>query len=1153
MYGLTCNRVLRTFTFACLFIFLFLSVALQASSQKKSSRLPLTLAGLPSVNLSFKALADERIKSIGTIHAITQDNQGFIWFGGAFGLLRYDAYQFKFFQHDPSNPATLSGSEVRSLLVDRNGLLWVTTNRGLNKYHAETEVFTHFDPADGDGASVVGNELTGLVEDANGDLWMGSWNSGLLRFSPSTATFQRYLPDGTAEGLPSPRILTVSIDRKGVLWIGTRAGLVSRNPVSGTYQHYFYEEDNSHSLSDSVVTSIFEDRQGRLWLGTLSGLSWMNSERDTISRYQHETDQSPNLGSVSVKRIIEADKGKLWVSTVNSGLYLFDIESHGAEHFQHDSGRQESLSADKIRSIYKDGQGDTWVGFFPGGVDRLDLDSSAFRRYRHESNNVNSLSHSSILSVVHDERDNLWVGTEAGLNYIDFSDPYSVNVQRYNPKFSGKAEQGLVNDITTLASLSLVQANADELWVGSWHAGLHRVDLRRGEFKSYLPKQDSLDGLKDGGHWSLYQDSRKNIWVGTDNGGVYRYQPKTDDFVKYAAPPEITLRSNVNSIYEDSAKNFWLAAGNGLYLFDRDTLAFQRYKNEKNNPKSLSYDDISTITEDRAGNLWVGTYGGGVNRMGQDKGVFRAYDASDGLVDSVVVGIIEDQGGDMWFSTAKGLSRFDPNTEKFRNYTVKNGLAGNMHNRIAYGMNSHGDVVFGSTEGLTIFNPEHISENTYLPRVVITDFMIANQSVVVGAEGSPLKKRINHTSSITLDHTQSVFSFTFAALNFRGSDKNQYAYQLKGFDRSWNFVGTRRTATYTNLDPGDYEFQVKGSNNEGRWGGGITSIAIRILPPWWLTWWAYSIYALVLASIFGLTFYTFWYKKVNFRLEQLVQARTTELEDSHHRLNESYQNLMRTQKQLVQSEKMSGLGTLVAGVGHEISSPNNYAYLSVDALKKELKKFEHLLADLVDKEEDAEIAEVFSRYFSNMQAKVDCALDGNQRIKEVVMNLRTFSRHESGSMTAGSIGKGLRSTMQLVAANFKHKIIFNSDIKHDPSFPCSPSELNQVFLNLMTNACQAMLTDAGDGGTLRISVYKEADTLIISFEDSGPGMTEEVRQRIFEPFYTTKVDGEGTGLGLFISYGIVERHAGRIEVDSELGLGTTFTLYLPMSAPASLN
>lgn len=796
-----------------------------------------------SQNFPFKVLEDKNTNHIGAQRATIQDNAGFMWFGGDNGLVRYDGYSAKLFRHDVADPDSISANLIYDLLLDREGNLWIATVTGVNRFDAASQKFIKYFHDPNNSNSLPSNDVRSILQDKTGKLWFGT-ALGMTIFNPNSNSFTRFEHQfEQAEKYQIIDIWTITEDAKKQIWIGCRAnGLFVLDTTNGNIRHFSHNPNDPNSLSHDSVQVTYEDRLGDIWIGTPGGgLNKYDQAMQTFIHYRHDNNYEYSIGSDFIRGIFEDHRNNFWIATDGGGLSRLDREAEKFVSYKNKPGISDSLKSDKVRSIYEDRSGNLWLGHFPYGISMLDTDAIAFQNYRNNHLRNDSLSHNSILSILEHEPGKLWVGTEQGLNLLDLETNKVIRFL-HDP----------TNSSTLAAEPALsLHENQQGVWVGTWSGGLNLLDLQSGKFKHYKTVPSDPNSISGDYIWVVYEDSQNNIWLGSETAGLNKYDPQNDNFLRY--PTGTNVRSErgsnwVTALREDSQGNFWVGTDNGLGLMDRQSGAIEYFREDTSNPNGIRGNRISAIVEDRNGNLWIATHGAGINRKQPKSNIFTNFDMTDGLADNVVSGIIEDNEGILWFSTGRGLSRFDPNNELFTNYYKSNGLAGEVFNRPAYFKTSTNKLLFGSTDGLTLIDPQLQVLNLEPPPIVLTEFKILNKTVKIN-EDSQLTKALGFVEKIVLTHQDLVFSLEFAALNFRSSEKNLYSYKLVGFDESWSPANPNRIATYTNLDAGKYVFKVKGSNNEGIWNEQGNSIEIVVLPPPWKSWPAFTLYALIVLSI----------------------------------------------------------------------------------------------------------------------------------------------------------------------------------------------------------------------------------------------------------------------------------------------------------------
>ncbi|MGD2086776.1 MAG: two-component regulator propeller domain-containing protein [Candidatus Aminicenantes bacterium] len=1078
-------------------------------------------------NIRFKRISKEQGLSQVTVNCILQDSKGFLWFGTQEGLNRYDGYEFKSYKHDPEDSTTISDSYIWCITEDKSGILWIGTNDGgLNSFNRATEKFTSYKHDKNNKNSLSHNYVKSICEDHEEFLWIGTFGGGLNKFDIETKSFTLYQhdPDKT-NSLSSNNVNSIIKDRFDTIWIGTDGGLNQYDPRT---DGFIKIEDKPNNLIYNNIKCIIEDRSGEIWIGTQEG-GMYKSDRKT-GNFEHVPIKNENgFNHNSISCLFEDSLGKIWIGTEGAGLYILDKETGKLSHATHNPGIPHSLSNDVVNSIYEDKSGIVWVGTYSGGLNKYNPRSNKFALYQQYPGVENSLSSSDIRAVYEDRDGTLWIGTRSGGLNIVTKEPGNII------PFTAKVE--LPNEDVRC----ICEDKSGILWIGTRGSGLYKFDRKNEKFKHYIHKPDDPESLSNNSIRAIYEDKSGDLWIGTEGGGLNKLTDRNEghfQIYKHDKKKDKSLSNDiVFSIFEDSDGFLWVGTRvGGLNKFDPKTKKFTNYTTDNSN---LNHNFVLSIYEDqKKKNLWVGTYGGGLNKMNREKGTFTAYRKKDGLPNDVIYGILEDKQGNLWLSTNNGISKFNVETRTFHNYDKDDGLQSNSFNSGSYFKNSQGKMFFGGINGLNSFFPEEINPNHFVPPVVITDFFIFNESVNPQwkSPGSPLEKVIHEMKEITLSHEQNSFSFEFAALDYTSPKKNQYQYILKGSkDKEWKPTDPEtRRATFINIPPGEYTFMVKGSNSDGKWNDNTTSIDIKILTPWWETLWAYALYFL---AFIGLAYLlrTAWYKRF---LIQKVEERTKELKN--------------IQSQLVQSEKMAGLGLLVAGVAHEINNPSSFVHTSAYNLKKDIEKLKTFLIELAGDDADKEILDAFDEKFNVLFNHLASIKEGTSRISKTVSDLSTFSRLEKEEMKPIKLLEGLKITLNLVKTQYKDKVDFVTDFQSDSEIEGIAAELNQVFMNLLVNACHAILekqkiTGEEIMGTLIIKTMQEKEHAVIRFQDTGVGMSEEVKQKMFDPFFTTRTVGEGIGLGLFISYEIIRKHKGRFEVESMEDKGTTVTIYLPLT------
>jgi PAS domain S-box-containing protein len=806
-------------------------------------------------NIQFKHLTTNDGLSHSFVHSICQDKYGFIWIGSDDGLNRFDGNNFHVYKKNIRDKYSISSSNVISVFEDSRGDLWIGTRQGLNLYDRKNDRFIRYPR----WSQFV---INSIAEDKERNLWIGT-SVDLYRYDVKNDSVQEYLPNTLLRDkgyLSGVGILPIMIDSRKNVWIGTSYGLNLYDKEKNLFINYYYDENNPNSLNSNDIRSILEDKSGRIWIGTPVGLNLFTNPKDHPKKsmfvhYQNSSYDQNSISKGAVLSLLEDDKHNLWIGIENGGLDLLDLNTYkkgvnNFVHFKNDPNRGTSLSNNSIYSLFQDKQGNIWIGTFGNGLNILNPIADKFMHFKSEPGSKNSLSNNQV-NVFLEENDFLWIGTEGGLN-------------RYNKK--DNTFKHYVNDplnkksIGSNAVWALCKDKRGNLWIGTWGGGLNRFDYKTESFEHYYNDPRDTNSIGSNNMFSIFEDSRGRLWIGTMGGGLNMFDSKRKIFTRYNISNSGIYTNYVSSIIEAKNGDLWLANETSFERFDRKTKIFEHYVHVDGDSTSLSSNKAISSFADSKGNIWLGT-DAGLNLFNESTKGFTCYQIENGLPDNCINSILEDDHGNLWIGTNKGLSKFInainlPAKPEFKNYSYGDGLQGNEFGRRSCLRGADGTMYFGGTNGFNVFNPDKIIGNTYIPPVVITEFRIFNNPMTIGDKG--LKNDADSAEDLILSSKQSVFSLDFSALNYVSSSNNQYAYKMEGFDNAWNYVGTKHTTTYTNLDPGKYIFRVKGSNNDGVWNEKGIALPIVITPTFWQTLWFRLI---LLAAFLGIVFWMYKWRK----------------------------------------------------------------------------------------------------------------------------------------------------------------------------------------------------------------------------------------------------------------------------------------------------
>lgn len=802
-------------------------------------------------DIDFEQIGITNGLSQNTVCAILQDSKGFLWLGTEDGLNRYDGYTFKVYKNNPDDPRSLSSNWIRSIYEDESGTIWVgTQGGGLNQYDRYREKFVHYIHNPLNPNSLSDDTVWTICGDGLGALWLGTDN-GLNRFVPDTKEFTRWLQDPEKTGVSGHIVVkTIVLEKPGVLWIGTLgSGLYQFS--NGKLTHYLNEPNKRNNLNNNKIRSIYINPSGVFWVGTNEGLYKFDKNKGTFinyNKYNHFLSSGIPITSLTG----EKNSHILSIGTYGAGLYRLDQNTGIITHDQTIPCNPTSLSSNYIQVVYEDNTEIVWVGT-DSGLNKFDKKKQKFVHWGMQPDNTFSLSNKSVWSIYKDRKDIIWVGTEGGLDCLD----------RKNNKCSRFQFKNNSINLGNKKIMSILEDRNGKLWIGTDKDGLYCLDRMK---ETAVHFQPNPLGTRIN---AIFETKSGKLWLGTTEG-LNKFDPRTQSFTSYKNinGKENSLSHNyVNVIYEDYFNALWIGTKDGLNLLLPGKETFTHWHADRNNPQGLNNEYISCLCETKPGIFWIGTWGGGLNKFCREKGTIEQYLEKDGLPNNVIYCILSDEHGNLWMSTNKGITKFNPENKSFKNYDVGDGLQSNEFNAGAYYKSKDHEMFFGGIDGFNSFYPEMIIDNPHIPPIVITDFQVFSESDKINAK-SRLNQSITETKVIRLCYHDIVFSFDFAALDFSNPQKNKYAYKMEGFDRDWNLRdATRRFATYTNLDHGTYIFRVKGSNNDGVWNDIGTAITIIIIPPFWKTLWfrtilftAFAILSYFIISFIKryITFFGFW-------------------------------------------------------------------------------------------------------------------------------------------------------------------------------------------------------------------------------------------------------------------------------------------------------
>lgn len=1056
-------------------------------------------------NFRFSHLDVSNGLSNGSVNCITQDSTGFIWIGTNDGLNRYDGYKFKVFLHKPSDSLSIITNTVNDILPEGDNL-WVCTNKGIDYYDADKEMFINMPIIGVQGTKNL--SILKAYKDFKKRLIIAT-HKGLFKLDSENKVFKKfYFNNKTLASLDNLEFTWITQDRDGVFWIGTLDyGIFMYNEKTNECLPIRYEKNGRNALLNNKVFCLYEDNQHTVWIGTNEGLFSYNKNNKSIKCYLPEAGRKDWLPHISVNRIIEDSRNNLWLAT-NGGLSRFNRNNETFTNYLHDDFDETTISNNSVHAIFEDAQKNIWIGSGERGLDIYKAQTIEFETFKKRPNNQQSLNYGYVVSVIEDSYGNIWVGTNG----------WGIN--KYNRK-TGKFDYirpptGTEVGLQTGAILALFEDNEGKIWISTYLGGITVYNPKNNSYKTYAFDPENKNGITSNIINNFFQDKNGNIWIATNGGGVNIYDPKKNIFKHLNASKNGLSSDYCILVREDSKGYMWIGTFFGLNQYDPRTNKIKVFLNSTQKG-SISSDAINYIYEDSKKRLWFGTEFG-LDLYDTLKNEFTVFTDEDGLPNNVINGILEDNRGFLWISTNKGLSRFDPDNKFFTNYDVSDGIASLTFFRTTCFKSKSGWMYFGGSEGVTYFNPDKIKHTNYKAPLVLTEFYVHNQSIKP-YQSNVLKKNINKTNEIILNHDQSFIAIEFASLNYINSNKDNFSYFLEGIDRQWNRIGNQHVAYYTNLPPGNYKFFVKSVAENGF--ESTRELKIKVKPAIWETKIAYSFYFLIIASLIYFI-YSYFHSRTIFEHKQQIERLEKQKEI------ELYQTKLK----------------FFINVSHEFKTPLT---LIIAPLEKLISKGVQLTHDE-------------SNYLYHLIYR------NTLRLSRLINQIMDMRRIDTGDVRLYVTENNIVELTKEIFLSFEeharnHSISFKFNSYSDEiKIWCDVDKIEKIIYNLLSNAFR--YTPDGQEITINIDMQKD-ETLdqkikekypkgfvSISVEDKGKGISTEHQQKIFSRFYQIPSDSianpASTGIGLSIAKEFIEMHNGEIKVESKIGEGSKFTLYIPL-------
>lgn len=1053
-------------------------------------------------NYQFSHLEITKGLSHNRVTCIYKDKKGFMWFGTISGLNKYDGYGFKVFMHDNKDSSSLFDNYILKLFELPDEKIFVLSRTNSCIYDPSLEKFLNTESYF-KNVGLPEDKISSIAKTGN-DFWFLFADSGLYKLSATKSGYAS-IHVNNSRTFSSISIADIKSDSKDNLILAYNNGVIEKLNTRSN-KVFFSTDVIAKQLNNQLYDfSVYVDKQDAIWLyvaATPFGAFYLNPFTNETKKLSKE---NGILNNDILSGIVQDNKGLIWIGTDHGGVNVIDKRNFKTSFIKNREDDNTSISQNVITTLYKDNLGIIWLGTYKRGINYYHEDITKFPLYRHLLSDKNSLNYDDVNRFAEDAKGNIWIGTNGGgLIYFD----------RHSNKFTQyKHDSANANSISNDVIVSLCIDHEEKLWIGSYYGGLDCYDGKN--FIHY--KHDDANGstLSDDRVWEIYEDKENNLWIGTFSGGLDRFNRAKKIFYHYKKESSNAVSSDyITSFTEDANGNLWIGTDAGINLLNKQTGKFNYYTTKD----GISNDDIISLLTDDNKNIWIGTRNG-LSVFNNETKTFQSFNTQNGLPDNSILNILEDNSHNLWISTPHGLAKiFIYHDKKNINITCKNydeqdGLQSRDFNENAAYKTRSGELIFGGANGFNIFNPAIIRENKNVPQLAFTDFQLFNKSIAVGKETNDhviLSQSISYTKDITLRYNENNFSVEFVALSYDNANKNLYSYKLEGFNDEWltSSAGTRR-ATYTNLDPGEYTFTVKASNDDGFWNNKGISLKIIILPPFWKTPVAYGIYmCIIIVVLFFARRMVIHRARMRFALEQ-----------------------ERKEAQRMHELDMMKI-KFFTNVSHEFKTPLSLILSPIEKIVK-------------------------TSYEPEQKKQFQLIHRNAKRLLHLVNQLLDFRRMEVQELTLNSSKGDVAMFIKDVCCSFtdlaerKHiKFFYTSYVDHlITNF--DHDKIERILFNLLSNAFKFTPQNGSVSVEINMNRRNENVLLEIIVKDTGIGIPKDKKEKIFERFFQTEIPGslinQGSGIGLAITKEFVKMHNGSISVESEIDRGSCFTVLIPFA------
>ena len=1027
-----------------------------------------TLSAAPK--FSFKKYQVEDGLSHNTVWCALQDSCGFMWFGTSDGLNLFDGKRNKVYRNMLNEDFLLENNYIETLLEDGQDI-WIGTNTGIYIYQRTTDKFLKFDRKTAYGV-LISSEVRKIIKTDDGRIWIATLGQGLFIYDPAKGTLEQ-------SSTMSSFFWDICAGDDGNIYAASlQEGLCCFNRQGKPLQT-FRTTDAPGNDKISCVESI----HGRIWMGSgtnrLCGLNLADGQMECY-------DAPFNLGTI--RCLLRYSGHELLLGTDN-GLYMFDEPTRQFQRMDNPLSASAGLSDPAVNGMMWDAEGTLWVLTNLGGVNYMPKETKRFDSYVPAGKAGTSGAGKVIGPFCENEKGDIWIGTRNGLYYFNTQDETLTEYP------IGK-RNGTKPDIRSLL------LDGDKLWIGTYGEGAYVMNLKSGTVKNYTHSHGVPNSIGSNDVLCIYRDHNGSILTGT-SWGLCRYAPESDDF---RTVNTIGSMISVTDINEDTRHNLWIATGNnGVFYQDAQNKNWKHFTHQRGDSATIGSNSVICIYKDMEGTMWFGTNGGGLCFFNPANNRFVNIDPQNNLLpNNVVYSIEQDQNGNLWISSNIGLVQFHPSAKsKYKLFTVNDGLQGNQFTVQSSLKASNGKLYFGGINGFNVFAPDLFRDNEYLPPVYITNIDLPNQPDNRNVKKIlQLHKPVYMARRVVLPFKYNSLTIGFAALSYEDPKKNRYSYMLKGIDKEWVTETAENSASYNNLPPGEYDFYVKGSNNDGKWNPEAASLHVVVTPPWWrstVACYLYLLLGLLLAYAVGRQ----WYRRVKRKYERRMKEYQTEQE------KKTYQS------------KIDFFVNLV----HEIRTPLTLIKLPLEKMMEKPRIGN-----------DAKFLHVIGRNVGYLMSIISQLLDfqkmenGALQLQREECSVNDIVQEAYNQFLAPAELKGIELHLSLT------KRVLLADVDR--------RKVYTILVNLMGNALKYART------FIALRLEMQAGTAYIRVENDGMEIPREQQDKIFEPFYQLpehNQTGNGTGIGLAFAKSLAQAHGGDLRTDGKFKHGAAFVLTLPLT------